>query len=96
MNKKLNLFIRIFGIVAALAAIAFAYLLKGKMGAAMTSTAWASDDKEINAPREFDGRMAAIGSKVKPLLDEKSNKIRELEGNVKDLRAEVADKTTKI
>lgn len=96
MNKKLNLFIRIFGIAAALAAGTFAYLLKGKMGAAMASTAWASDDQEIQAPREFDGRMAAIGAKVKPLLDAKSKKILELEGNVKDLRAEVADKTTKL
>ncbi|MGA0134539.1 MAG: hypothetical protein ACO3ND_09325 [Opitutales bacterium] len=96
MNKKLNLFIRIFGIVAALAAGTFAYLLKGKMGAAMAATAWAVTDPEVNAPPQFDGRMAAIGEKVKPLLDAKSKKILELEGNVKDLRAEVADKTTKI
>ena len=96
MNKKLNLFIRIFGIVAALAAGAFAYLLKGKMDAAMTATAWAVADPEVGARPQFDARMTDIGSKVKPLLDAKSKKILELEGNVKDLRAEVADKTTKI
>ncbi len=96
MNKKLNLFIRLFGIAAALAAGAFAFLLKGKMDAAMKATAWAVADPEIAARQPFDGRMADVESKVKPLLDAKSKKIAELEGNVKDLRAEVADKTTKI
>lgn len=96
MNKKLNIFIRIFGILAALAAGAFAFLLKGKMDAAMTATAWAVADPEIAARPQYDARMADIGAKVKPLLDAKSKKILELEGNVKDLRAEVADKTTKI
>jgi hypothetical protein len=96
MNKKLNLFIRIFGLIAAVAAGTFAFLLKGKIGHAMTNTVWAVNDQEIKAPLPFDQRMAAIGTAVKPLLDAKTKKIAELEGNVKDLRAEVADKTTKI
>lgn len=96
MNKKLNLFIRIFGILAALAAGAFAFLLKGKMDAAMAATAFAVADNEIGAAKDFDPRMKELSAKTTALLTAKRSRITELEGNVKDLRAEVADKTTKI
>ena len=36
MNKKLNAFLRILTVVAAVAAAVFAFLLKGKMDAALT------------------------------------------------------------
>ncbi len=96
MNKKLNLVIRILGLAAAIAACVFAYLLKGKMETALVKTAWTTTDAEINAPKEYDQRMTAIQGSVKTLLDTKRTKITELEGNVKDLQADVADKKTKI
>lgn len=96
MNKKLNLFIRIIAIAAAGAACVFAVLLRGKVGVAMAATQWTVSDPDIAAPLPFEGRMAAVATKVKPILDERSKKISELEGSVKDLRAEIADKTTKM
>ncbi len=96
MNKKLNTFIRILAILLAITAIVLFFLVKGRIELPMTNTVWAVNDPEILAPAKFEDRMPAIGQKVKPLLDTKTKKIAELEGNVKDLRAEVADKTTKI
>jgi hypothetical protein len=96
MNKTLNLVIRILGIAAAIAACVFAYLLKGKMETAMVKTTWTTTDAEISAPKDYDNRMTAIGTSVKALLETKRTKIAELESNIKDLQADVADKKTKI
>ena len=60
MNKKLNAFLRILTIVVALAAVAFAFLLKGKMDVALTKTAWAVTDPEVKAGKEYDARMASL------------------------------------
>ena len=96
MNQKLNTIIRSIGIVAAIAAGVFAYLLKGKMEAAMTATKFAVEDTEIAAAKEFDPRMKEISAKTTALLNKKRERILELEGNKKDLEADVADKKTKI
>ena len=96
MNKSVNLAIRILGIVLAIAACVFAFLLKGKVDAGMKNTEWTVTDSEIAAPKQFDKRMEAIGVKLKNLLEEKRGKIAELEGIKKDLEADVADKKTKI
>ena len=47
MNKKLNIVIRTLGVLAAIAAGVFAYLLKGKIETAMTATNFAVADAEI-------------------------------------------------
>jgi len=86
MNKSANLVLRIVGVIAAIAACVFAYLLKGKVDTAMANTAWTTTDTEILANKQFDLRMVDINTKAKSLL----------EGNVKDLNADVADKKQKI
>jgi hypothetical protein len=95
MNKKLNAFLRILTVVAAVAAVAFAFLLKGKMDAALTKTAWAVADTEVKAGKDYDARMTALAG-VKEILDAKRKAIADLELNKKDLIADVADKKTKI
>ncbi len=96
MNKSVNMVLRIVGVLAAVAACAFAFLLKGKIDTAMTNTAWTTTDAEILANKQFDLRMIDISTKAKTLLEAKRTKITELEGNVKDLNADVADKKQKI
>ena len=96
MNKSVNLVLRIVGVLAAIAACVFAYLLKGKVDTAMANTAWTTTDAEILANKQFDLRMVDINTKAKSLLETKRAKITELEGNVKDLTADVADKKQKI
>ena len=96
MNKKLNIVIRILGFAAAAAAGVFAFLLKGKIETAMTATNFAVVDPEIGAAKDFDGRMKEISAKTNALLTKKRERITELEGNKKDLEADVADKKTKI
>ena len=54
MKPKLNAFLRILTVVLALAAVAFAFLLKAKMDAALTSTAWAVTDPEVKAGKEYE------------------------------------------
>jgi hypothetical protein len=95
MNKKLNAFLRILTAVAAVAAVVFAFLLKGKMDAALTKTKWAQSDAEVKAPADYDGRMTALAG-VQGLLDAKRKAIADLELAKKDLQADVADKKTKI
>lgn len=95
MNKKLNAFLRILTVVAAVAACAFAFLLKGKMDVALTKTAWAVADAEVKAGKDFDARMASLAT-LPTLLDAKRKSIADLELAKKDLTAEVADKKTKI
>ncbi len=95
MKPKLNAFLRILTVVLAIAAVAFAFLLKGKMDAALTSTAWAVTDPEVNASKEYDARMTKLAG-VKALLDAKRKEIEEANLAKKDLNAEVADKKTKI
>jgi hypothetical protein len=95
MNKKLNAFLRILTVVAALAAVAFAFLLKGKMDAALTKTAWAVTDEDVKAGKEYDARMTSLAG-VKGVLDAKRKAIADLELAKKDLIADVADKKTKI
>jgi len=95
MNKKLNTFLRILTVVAALAAVVFAFLLKGKMDVALTNTAWAVTDAEVKASKEYDARMTAL-STVGPLLAVKRKTITDLELEKKDFIADVADKKTKI
>ena len=95
MNKKLNAFLRILTVVAAVAAGVFALLLKGKMDAALTNTAWAVTDAEVKAGKEYDARMTAL-STVGPLLAVKRKTITDLELEKKDFIADVADKKTKI
>jgi len=96
MNKSVNLVLRVVGVLAAIAACVFAYLLKGKVDTAMANTAWTTTDAEILANKQFDLRMVDINTKAKSLLEAKRTKITELEGNVKDLNADVADKKQKI
>lgn len=96
MNKSVNLVIRILGVVLAIAACVFAFLLKGKMDAGMKSTEWAVTDPEIAANKQYDKRMVDLGSKLKGVLDAKREEITKLEGIKKDLEADVADKKTKI
>jgi len=95
MNKKLNAFLRILTAVAAVAAVVFAFLLKGKMDAALTKTAWAVNDTEVKAGQAYDARMASL-STVGTLLNDKRKSIADLELAKKDLIADVADKKTKI
>jgi len=95
MKPKLNAFLRILTVVAAVAAVAFAFLLKGKMDVALTNTAWAVTDEEVKAGKEFDARMASLAG-VKALLDKKRKDIEEANLAKKDLNATVADKSTKI
>lgn len=95
MNKKLNAFLRILTVVAAVAAGVFAFLLKGKMDAALTKTAWAVTDTEVKAGKDYEARMVSL-STVGTLLDTKRKAIADLELAKKDLIADVADKKTKI
>jgi len=95
MNKKLNAFLRILTAVAAVAAVVFAFLLKGKMDAALTKTAWAVTDAEVKAGLDYEARMASL-STVGTLLEGKRKAIATLELEKKDLIADVADKKTKI
>ena len=97
MKPKLNAFLRILTVVLALAAVAFAFLLKGKMDAALTNTAWALTDPEVKAGKEYDARMASFGAaNMKALIDKKRKEIEEANLAKKDLAADVADKKTKI
>ena len=97
MKPKLNAFLRILTVVLALAAVAFAFLLKGKMDAALTNTAWALTDPEVKAVKEYDARMASFGAaNMKALIDKKRKEIEEANLAKKDLAADVADKKTKI
>ncbi|MEY3948820.1 MAG: hypothetical protein RJB43_175 [Verrucomicrobiota bacterium] len=95
MKPKLNAFLRILTVVLALAAVAFAVLLKGKMDLALTHTAWAVTDPEVNAGKEYDARMTKLAG-VKALLDAKRKEIEEANLAKKDLSADIADKKTKI
>ena len=95
MKPKLNAFLRILTVVLALAAVAFAFLLKGKMDAALTSTAWAVTDPEVKAGKEYDARMTSLAA-VKGILDAKRKEIEEANLAKKDLNADIADKKTKI
>ncbi|MEY4133163.1 MAG: hypothetical protein RL592_1221 [Verrucomicrobiota bacterium] len=95
MNKKLNAFLRILTVVAAVAAVVFAFLLKGKMDAALTKTAWAVADAEVKAGKDYDARMTSLAG-VQGILDGKRKAIADLELAKKDLQADVADKKTKI
>jgi len=95
MKPKLNAILRILTVVLALAAVAFAYLLKGKMDTALTQTAWASKDEEVKAGKEFDARMTSLAG-VPAILDAKRKSIADLELAKKDLQADVADKKAKI
>jgi hypothetical protein len=95
MNKKLNAFLRILTVVAAVAAGVFAFLLKGKMDVALTNTAWAVTDAEVKAGKEYDARMTSLLT-VGPLLTAKRKSINDLELEKKDFIADVADKKTKI
>jgi hypothetical protein len=97
MKPKLNAFLRILTVVLALAAVAFAFLLKGKMDAALTNTAWALTDPEVKAGKEYDARMTSFGAaNMKVLIDKKRKEIEEANLAKKDLAADVADKKTKI
>jgi hypothetical protein len=96
MSKKLDLAVRVLAIVLGLAAVAFAFLLKGKVEAAMTATNFAVADTEIGAAKEFDPRMATLSAKAVAALAEKRKSIADLELTKKDLLADVADKKTKI
>jgi len=95
MNKKLNAFLRILTVAAAVAAIVFAFLLKGKIDTALTKTAWAVNDPELKAGKDYDARMASLAT-LPALLDGKRKAIAELELAKKDLQADVADKKMKI
>ena len=95
MNKKLNAFLRILTVVAAVAAVVFAYLLKGKVGTALAKTEWAVKDAEVKAGQDFDARMNSLAA-LPALLDGKRKAIADLELAKKDLQADVADKKTKI
>ncbi len=95
MNKKLNAFLRILTAVAAVSAVVFAFLLKGKMDAALTKTAWAVTDAEVKAGKDYDARMTSLAT-LPTLLDAKRKAIADLELAKKDLIADVADKKTKI
>ena len=96
MNKSVNLVLRIVGVLAAIAACVFAYLLKGKVETAMQNTAWTTTDAEILANKQFDLRMVDINTKAKSLLEAKRAEITKLNGDVKDRDADIADKKQKI
>jgi hypothetical protein len=95
MKPKLNAFLRILTVVLALAAVAFAVLLKGKMDVALKNTALLVTDPEVKAGVEFDARMASLAG-VRAILDAKRKEIEEANLAKKDLNASVADKETKI
>ena len=95
MNKKLNTFLRVLTVVLATAAAVFALLLKGKMDVALTKTAWAVNDPEVKAGKEYDARMTSLAG-LPAILDGKRKAIAELELAKKDLQADVADKKMKI
>ena len=95
MNKKLNISLRILTGLAAVAAVVFAFLLNGKMDAALTKTAWSVADTDVKAGKDFDARMTSLAT-VGELLKAKRQSIADLEVTKKDLQADVADKKTKI
>jgi hypothetical protein len=95
MNKKLNVFLRVLTGLAAVAAVVFAFLLNGKMDAALTKTAWSVADTDVKAGKDFDARMTSLAT-VGDLLKAKRQSIADLEVTKKDLQADVADKKTKI
>ncbi len=95
MSKKLDIFIRIVAVVLGALALVAAFMVKGKMEAALASTAWAVTDPEVKAGKEYDARMASLAG-VKGLLDAKRKEIEEANLAKKDLNAEIADKKTKI
>ena len=95
MNKKLTAFLRILTVVAAVAAVVFAFLLKGKMDVALTKTAWAVTDAEVKAGKDFDARMTSLAT-LPVLLDGKRKTIIELETTKTDLLKNVAGKEAKI
>lgn len=95
MNKKLNISLRILTGLAAVAAVVFAFLLNGKMDAALTKTAWSVADTDVKAGKDFDARMTSLAT-VGDLLKAKRQSIADLEVTKKDLQADVADKKTKI
>ena len=95
MNKKLNAFLRILTVVAAVAAVVFAFLLKGKMDVALTKTAWAVTDAEVKAGKDFDARMTSLAT-LPVLLDGKRKTIIELETTKTDILKNVAGKEAKI
>ena len=80
MKPKLNAFLRILTVVLALAAGAFAFLLKGKMDAALTTTEWVMNDAEVKpATKDYDARIAAFGKpKLEVLLNQKRQDILNL------------------
>ena len=96
MNKSVSLTLRILGIALAIAACVFAYLLNGKVDTAMKHTEWTVSDPEIQARKNYEGRMSDIGKKVKELVEAKRAKIDELDTTVKALQADVTDKKSKI
>jgi hypothetical protein len=95
MSKKLDIFVRILAIVLGALAVAAAVMLKGKMDVAMKNTAWAMNDPEVKAGKEYDARMTSLAG-VQGLLDAKRKEIEEANLAKKDLNATVADKNTKI
>lgn len=95
MSKKLDIFVRILAIVLGALALAAGFMLKGKMDVALTNTAWAVNDPEVKAGKEYDARMTSLAG-VKGLLDAKRKEIEEANLAKKDLNATVADKNTKI
>lgn len=96
MNKSASLVLRILGMTLAIAACVFAYLLNGKIDNALKQTAWTVSDSEINARKDYDGRMSDIGKKVKDLVEANRAKIGDLTASVDGLEKDVADKKTKI
>jgi len=96
MNKSVSLTLRILGIALAITACVFAYLLNGKVDTAMKHTEWTVSDPEIQAHKNYEGRMSDIGKKVKELVEAKRTKIGEMEKTVADLQADVTDKKGKI
>ena len=96
MNKSVSLTLRIVGIALAIAACVFAYLLNGKVDTAMKHTEWTVSDPEIQARKNYEGRMSDIGKKVKELVEAKRAKIGEMEKTVADLQADVTDTKGKI
>ncbi len=95
MSKKLDIFIRILAIVFGALALVAAFMVKGKMEAALNNTAWAVTDPEVKAGKEYDARMTSLAG-VKGLLDAKRKEIEEANLAKKDLGADIADKKTKI
>ncbi len=96
MNKSVSLILRLLGAALAITACVFAYLLNGKVETAMKHTEWAVTDPEIQAHKNYEGRMSDMGKKVKELVEAKRTKISELDKTVADLQADVTDKKGKI